>query len=319
MAFEAAAAPQPRTVGGTMDELQAAAAPDPSEMASNQDVPLLVDGVRESTLHKTFLERFADGRDMRVIISADNSATGVGKTTAAVVLAKMWDLWGWDVRKATLDPREYAVLYNNVYPGSVLILDEAEKALERRRSMSNEVLDIGHDFAANRYRQVFGIMTLPSKDMMDARIADKLCDFWILVQDTGKAAVFKFEENQFTGKVYTKKVETFEWPALDDDRDFQALETKKHERQTNQTQARYIHRSEFEEAKENFWNKASAKTRFDLLSSIYEAAQDSDSKIEVTQTELGEIADMSQSNVSKIVNSDEFEDFYSSFDEEISP
>ena len=276
---------------------------------SIDDIPA---SLRTSHLHKSYIERFGDGRDMRVIISADNSATGVGKTTLAVFLAILWDVWGWTPEKGTLDPREFSVFYDEVRPGSVMLLDEAEQAIDRRRSMTEETLAIGHDFATKRYRQVFGLLTLPSKDMIDARIADKLCDYWILVEEKGKASVFKFDENAFTGKVYYKKVETIEWPPLDGNRLYKAIEQKKHERMTGKTQSRFVRREEMEEALENYWNKAEAKRNYQIINRAYDASQDDDSPVDLTQSQIGEIVGMSQSNVSKIVNTDEFEEFYKS-------
>jgi hypothetical protein len=287
------------------------ASDDGLDMAGGEEMPPeLVD----SYIQQWFMKRFADGRDGRIIIDAENSGTGLGKTTAACSLCLMYDLWGWTADKASLDPREYTVRYDQWRPGSWTMLDEAEQAVDRRRSMSKETLAVGHDFATKRYRQVFGTMTLPSKSMMDARIADKLCDLWIHVEERGKASVYKFDQNAFTGKVYYKKVEEFHWSPLDDHPEFQALEQKKVERITGETQSRFVTREEFEDAKKNFWNKASAKKSYDLINAMYRAAQDEDSPVSLRQSDIGEIAGMSQSNISKIVNTDAFEEFYSSFD-----
>lgn len=261
--------------------------------------------LESSPLHQEWMTRLAEGRDMRCIVSADNSATGVGKTTLAVYLAKLWDIHGWTADKATLDPREFSVMYDEVPGGSVVILDEAEQAVDRRRSMSKETLAVGHDFATKRYRQVFGLLTLPSKDMMDARIADKLCDYWILVREKGEAMVFRLDENQFTGKVYYNPVETLRWPPMDDDRDFQKVEKKKVDRMTGKTQSRYVHRDEFEEMKENFWNKATQKTRYELIKAMNRHP-------DLTQTDVAEICGLHQSRVSQLVNTDSFEEAYDS-------
>lgn len=273
------------------------------------DVP---PALRSSELHREFIQRFGQGRDMRVIVSADNASTGVGKTTLAVFLAKLWDVWGWSPEKATLDPREFSVFYDQVRPGSVMLLDEAEQALDRRRSMSEEVLNVSHDFATKRYRQIFGILTLPSKDLIDARIADKLCDYWVLVEEPGKASVFEFDENQFTNQVYYKKRETLEWPPLDDDPDFQAVEQKKIDRMTGKTQSRYVHRDEVEELKENFWRKATAERTYEVVRAAHEASQDDSTDVSLTQSDIGRIAGLSQPRVSEIVNADDFGEVYSS-------
>lgn len=68
--------------------------------------------------------------------------------------------------------------------------------------MSKEIVAVGHDFATKRYRQIFGLLTVPSRNMIVARIAEKLCDFWIRVESRGHATVYRFSEHPITGKVW---------------------------------------------------------------------------------------------------------------------
>jgi len=274
------------------------------------------DALRNSELHKEWMNRVASGRDIRVVISASDAATGVGKTTLAVNLALLWDPHGWDAsEKSTLDPREFSVRYDQTEKLSVMLLDDAEQALEKRRSMSNEVLAVGHDFATKRYRQIMGILTLPSKGMIDSRIADLLSDYWILVEDVGEASVYRFETNDFTGNVRTRKVENISWPPLDGHPEYEEVERQKVNWMTGETESRYVLREEFEDAKENFWNKATAKRSYEFINRAYDLAQSNDTELSLTQSDIGEIAGMSQPNVSKIVNSESFEDFYTTYKE----
>jgi len=269
--------------------------------------------IRKSAIIREWMKRVAAGRDLRIIISADNAATGVGKTTLAVVLCILMDIWGFREEKATLDPREFSVLYDQFTSLSAMLLDEAEQAADARRSMSKENLALGHDFMTKRYRQIMATMTLPSKDMMDARIADKLCDFWILVEDPGRAKVYKLDGNEFTGKVYYHHVETIAWPVLDDHPIMAAVAEKKHKRVTGQTASRFVTREEMDKKADNYWKKAEAKATFDFIRTAYQVHQDPEVKAEMNQSVLGDVVGMSQSNVSKIVNADRFEDFYTSF------
>lgn len=117
-----------------------------------------------------YLTRLTNGRDMHTYITAE-AETGVGKTTLAFVIARMCDLRGWTIDQATLDPREYMFKYDQVPKGSWLMLDEIEQAADKRRSMSTDNLELGHAFATQRYRQIFGIMTLPTKKWLDDRIS----------------------------------------------------------------------------------------------------------------------------------------------------
>lgn len=268
--------------------------------------------MRDSPVHTLWMSRIANGRDLRAIITADNAATGVGKTTLAVHLAQLWDIWGFSAGKATLDPREYSVLYDRARPGSVMILDEAEQAIDARRSMSTETLKVGHDFATKRYQQIVGLLTLPSKDMMDKRIADKLCDLWFLVTEPGTADVYRFDANAFSGQTYYKRIERYSWPPLDDDATFQRIEQKKDERMRGDTQSAFVHRDEVEAEKETYWEKAEARTTYELINEAYALAQDASTSVELSQAEIGEMAGIDQSTVSKTTNTD-LENYYSLF------
>lgn len=267
---------------------------------------MITESLRDDPLHNEFLTRLKQGRDLRVIITGENAATGVGKTTAAACLARMWDVHGWDASKGTLDPKEFSVKYHEVPPGSFLILDEAEKGLERRRSMAKKVLEVGHDFASLRYRQVFGAMTLPSRDMMDKRIAEQLCDYWLICSEKprGKAKVFKFGYNEVIGQAYKEFLGTFSFPPLDSWREYQKLDQKKRDREEGRTQSKYIHRDDLEEMKNNWWNKASEKSSFELIRAVYD-------QYDISQSDIADAVGVSQPTVSNVVNAESFEDWYS--------
>lgn len=272
----------------------------------------MVDALEDSELHNEYLRRLKQGRDIRVIVSAENAATGVGKTTAAFVLAQLWDVYRWDAEKATLDPREYVHQYHDVPPGSILLLDEAEKGLERRRSMSKDVLEVGHAFATLRYRQVGGVLTLPSRSMMDKRIAEKLTDYWVVCkeQPIGEAEVYKFGYNEVLDAAYKEHVETFRWPSMDSNPAFQALDEKKVERMEGDTKSQYVHRDELQDLKENYWNKATQQKTFELVRTFYDLYGGRSG--ELSQSDIGDAVGVDQSQISRMVNAESFDDFYSS-------
>lgn len=271
-------------------------------------------GITESQLHKEFIQRLTAGRDLRVYITG-NSETGVGKTTLAFVLAMLWDQHGWSVNKATLDPREFAKVYDEVKPGSVLILDEAEQAVDRRRSMAQETLDIGHAFATKRYQQVFGILTLPTRSWLDDRVKDDMCDYWIqcLESDTakplGEARVYRLNTNEHYETEYHTKEEVISWPSADWHPEFRKLQALKAERLEGETKSKYVPRKEVEELKSNYWNKASKQARYHIIKAMYDHG--------ISQTDIASILKsankvegLSQPRVSELVNSDSFEEVY---------
>ena len=274
------------------------------------------EGLRNSKLHQEYLQRLPANRDLRLYITAA-SETGVGKTTLAVALALLWDIYGWTPDKATLDPREYSFLYDRVRPGSVLILDEAEQALDKRRNMKEEQVQVGHDFATKRYRQVIGILTLPSRDWMDDRVAEDMADYWIQCQETdkgkpkGEAQVYRLKNNEHYQTSYSKRTETISWPRLDHRKEFRVVEAKKAERMEGTDESNYVRREEFEAMKDNFWNKATKKTRYHMVKAMCEWGLTQEEAAEITRIS-DHVEGIGQRRVSDFVNSEKFEEVYKS-------
>lgn len=277
--------------------------------------------LRESKLFHEFLARLTAGRDMHVIITAA-AETGVGKTTLAFALAILWDMSGWTTEKATLSPRQYEVMYDKVSPGSVLMLDEVQQAADNRRATSSDNVDLSQAFATKRYRQVFGMMTAPSKGWVDDRIGGDSADYWIQAQETpegrpkGEAKVYRLRNNEHYESTYKTRTETISWPILDWHPEFQELERMKAERMEGRTRNKYVHRSEVEELKANYWNKCSKKSRFHFVRAM--------SDVGLTQGEIatvlgnaeadsdGDVEALSQPRISDLVNASSFEEEYSS-------
>lgn len=270
-------------------------------------------GITSSRMFEEYVHRLHAERDLRAYITG-SAETGVGKTTLAVILALLWDQWGWTADKATLDSREYSARYDEVLPGSVLVLDEAEQALDKRRAMKQEIVDVGHDFVTKRFKQVFGLLTLPTKNWLDPRVADDVCDYWIQCQETdkgrvkGEAKVYRLRNNEHYETSYTKRTETITWPAIDENLDFQELTQKKVAKVTGAWKSKYIPRSEVEEMRSNFWNKATKKTGYDLATALYEWGLSQNKVAEVFS--LAGIKGFSQPQVSRLLDTEDFEDWY---------
>lgn len=278
-------------------------------------------GFTDSKLFHEFLARLTSNRDMHVIITAA-AETGVGKTTLAFALALLWDMTGWTTEKATMSPKEYEMMYDEVEPGSVLMLDEVQQAADNRRATSSTNVDLSQAFATKRYRQVFGMMTAPSKGWVDDRIGADSVDYWIQAQETpegrpkGEAKVYRLRENEHYESSYKERVETISWPVLDWHPEFQELEEMKAERMEGRTEAKYVHRDEVQDLKDNYWNKCSKKARYHFVRAMSEfghtqgeiarilgaAEDDSDNDIEA----------LSQPRISDLVNAESFEEVYSS-------
>lgn len=269
-----------------------------------------------SKLFDEYANRLVSGRDMHVVITA-SSETGVGKTTLAVTLALLWDQNGWNAEKAAVaDAAEYTNKYDEVAPGSVLILDEAEIAADARRGTTKGNVEVSQAFAGKRYRQVFGMLTAPSKSWIDQRLGSDAADYWIQAQETdrgrpkGEAVVYRLKSNEHYATDYSTREEVITWPKLDSHKAFKNLDRRKKERLSGSHKSRYVHRDKVNEMKENWWNKATMMARYHITKAMVENG--------ITQTQTAEILQaaehvegLSQSQVSRYVNSDEFEEVYS--------
>ena len=277
-------------------------------------------GFTDSKLFSEYLHRLTSGRDMHVIITAA-AETGVGKTTLAFALAYLWDMSGWTAEKAKLSPREYEMMYDEVPPGSVLMLDEVQQAADARRASSSDNVDLSQAFATKRYRQVFGMLTAPSKGWVDGRIGGDSADYWIQCQETpdgrpkGEAKVYRLRSNEHYGENYTTREETVAWPILDWHPEFRKLEDKKADRMEGSTDDKYVHRDKVEELKQNYWTKCFQKSRYHLVRGLSEygltqSAIEDVLKLAEDDSD-GDFEAVAQSRISDLVNEDSFEEVYS--------
>jgi len=234
----------------------------------------------DQPLNKFRRGRQAQGRDTKIIITSRNSTTGTGKTTLAVWLALSWDYYGFDASKATLEPTEYIDRY--------LIMDEAEQ-LDARRSMSSQNVDFADRWQQLRYRQVDSILTLPTSSALDKRL-EELADIWINVTSRGYAQVHKTTVNDRTKEINQIPLQTITWPDISDHEVKLELDAKKKEKNEEQNKIDKK-KEEMEDPK-----KVKQKAKAEYLKAFYE-------KTDLTQKQVAEAADVSQSRVSQIINS----------------
>jgi len=262
-------------------------------------------GISSSKIHSEFMHRLTAGRDMHIIVTA-SSETGVGKTTLAFALAVLWDQAGWHTGKAAVaDASGYSKLYDDndrVPPGSVLLLDEAEKAVDARRGMSTESVELSQDFASKRYRQVFGILTAPSKGWVDKRLGSDSADYWIQAEETdlgepkGQATVYRLKTNEHYEREYTTKEEVISWPILDDHPEFRQLNQIKEEELQGQ-KSRYIRRDEVQDIKKDAFEEGRRKGQTEILRGVYDYS-------DVTYKDLAEATPLSNGTVGNRISGD---------------
>lgn len=260
--------------------------------------------IRQSRFFTELYTRLVVGRDANVVITA-SSETGVGKSTLAVTLALLVDQHGWTADKAAIgSAAEYDRLYDTVSPGSAVILDEAEEAVDSRRGMTSESVSLAQSFAAKRYKQVFSILTAPTKGWIDKRLGSDSADFWIQAEETelgrvkGEGPVYRLRTNEHYEQDYTKRTETVTWPNISDHPAFEAMDDAKTSRYDNTgEEAQYFDADEVAERVEEAQKQAKSEYR----KQIVERLNDLDA---LTQGDIGDVFGISSSRVSQIVNSD---------------
>jgi len=177
-------------------------------------------------LHQLAKHRVENGRDLKIIITAEDSETGVGKTTVAGFLAMSWtkmftgQQWFCDPEEptegmATLNPEEYFEIVKKVGPtynaGTTVIVDDAEE-LDARRSMQSLNVDFSHRWMLMRLKQAITIVTLPSPSAIDSRL-EELADIWINIERRGRGLVHDLRvENYGSRNVLTQQEHHMEFP-----------------------------------------------------------------------------------------------------------
>lgn len=259
--------------------------------------------LRESRFFTELYTRLVVGRDANIVITA-SSETGVGKSTLAVTLALLIDQYGWTSEKAAIgSAEEYDRLYDSVRPGSAVILDEAEEAVDSRRGMTSESVSLAQSFAAKRYKQVFSIMTAPTKGWIDKRLGSDSADFWIQAEETdlgrikGEGPVYRLKTNEHYERDFTKRTETVVWPDISEHTAFEEMNQRKTDRYDNSGgDSQYYDADEVAEIEQQTQKQAKKDYRQNVVTQLNEIDG-------LTQGEIGEVFDISSSRVSQIVNS----------------
>lgn len=236
--------------------------------------------------------RRREGRDMKMIITARDAATGTGKTTLAVALAKSWDSNGWDSSKATLSPSEYVSRYTELESGEILIGDEMEQMADPRRSMSKQNVTLTQYWSTMRQWEVSTIATLPSAAMVDKRLRE-LMDVRINVLERGVAVAYEKKIGDHSGEIREKRIHRIRWDALDDDPDYRELARMKKEHMENFNETAYF-LAEEEEEESKTPEEAKRDFRNETIREMAEA--------DYSQKEIASIFDLSRPRISQILN-----------------
>ncbi|MDR9380904.1 MAG: hypothetical protein RI560_04435 [Natronomonas sp.] len=220
-------------------------------MTEQRAPPLIIDAKGRAhqinldvELHRAALDRMRKGRDLKIIITAKNSQTGVGKTTLAGWLALSWTRWlggiPWycnpdkpEDGMATLNPGEYFKIVKKVgneFPaGTVVLVDDAEE-LDARRSMQSLNVEFSQRWMLMRLKQAITIITLPSPSSIDSRL-EELADYWINIERRGRALVHNIEVQDYGARnVLTRQSHWVTYPDVSDHPEMQKLTEMKQDK-----------------------------------------------------------------------------------------
>jgi hypothetical protein len=248
-------------------------------------------------LNRLIENRKKDNRTLLGSIVARDAATGTGKTTLAVQLAKTLDENGWTADMATLDPDTYAEKYtsDDTPKQSCLLLDEAEQAADNRRSSSHGNVKLSHLWATMRYREIYSLTTLPSASMLDKRLKE-LADLYIVVVERGVAVVYQTKVDDTEGENYLRRLHRVRWQPLDDDPEYQKLTEKKAERMENYSENYAYGDDEEEIDPDQVRHEAEMEKRNELIERMAD--------LDFTQKEIADVVELDRSTVSRILNGD---------------
>jgi len=172
-------------------------------------------------------QRKKHGRDAKVLVTAADGQTGVGKSNLCDFLAYVLDTSedGFSKEKVTIEPARFLELYSELPPGSSAVMEEGEQ-FDSRRAMHNENVEASQKWQQARGREIIALVNLPDPSMIDTRF-EKLADYWINVEIRGRCRIYKKKIHPIKKKVYYKTMQTLEWPNMDGSQTFRHMDQLK--------------------------------------------------------------------------------------------
>lgn len=197
------------------------------------------------------LKRLVDNRDFKANIVSRGSTTGTGKTTLAILLAKIQfyinqkALYGeirehWTADEfAFIDGWEYINYYKQqARSGDTLVIDEVQTAMDSRRSMTERQVEFSQTWEKLRYKNVGTFTTSPGIHRVDKRV-NETTDLLFILPRRGIANVYYQTIDDFTGATMWYKFKFNNRPVRilfgpNDDADKKALDDMKRRDDVNQ-------------------------------------------------------------------------------------
>jgi len=240
-------------------------------MASSASGELPVDMSGE--FFQEVAERKRQGRDAKILLTAKDGQTGVGKTNLSVFLGYLLDTSerGFSAAKVTNEPEEFLEFYKHLGKGSVAIMDEAEQ-FDSRRAQSNKNVDATQKWQMARVREIIGIVNLPSPEEIDSRF-ERLADYWINVERRGRAKVYKKQIHNTKRKLYYKTLQTIEWPNMDGSASFEHMDALKNDLIDGGGESSWVRESKVRERVEKSRKDERQRVRNEWLARLFNTTE----------------------------------------------
>lgn len=240
-------------------------------------------------------------RDAKILVTAEDAQTGVGKSNLCDFLAYLFDTTeqGFVPEKVSIHAEDFFESYKHVEEGSALVLEEAEQ-LDSRRHMSQKNVDSSQVWQQERVREVIALLNLPSPKMIDRRM-EELADFWINVEARGRARVYEKKIHRIKQSVYYETVQVIKWPNMDGSKSFGEMNSLKMEFIDDDSKGSgWVQRGEMQDKLERAKRETRKQVRDKFLEAIYK-------ETDLTGKEVANLSavDISRERIVQIVNSDE--------------
>lgn len=274
-----------------------------------------IEGINNHPLATLWDKRYRAGRDLKTLINAKQSQTGVGKTSLLAGLCKWADKThkGWSYLKATHyatgrpgiydcapDAMGYADMYE-VYPdGSSLAWTEmGVDAGHRTRGMANKTKQVADAWQLYRNSCMFSVGDLPSTADLYSRLL-RYTDIVITIEEVGFRDYRGTVSRVMERRTPNGDVETWlyhypaylRWQPMDSDKDYQMLEKMKSEFRRRIVKDEPVERAGEELRKEK--EKLKIQERNIEIYKQYHVN-------ELTQKEIAERYDLTQQRIGQII------------------
>ena len=214
-------------------------------------------------------QRKKEGRDAKVLVTAKDGQTGLGKSNCCDFLGYVSDTsaTGFGPEKTTIETMRFLELYSELDPGSAAIMEEGEQ-FDSRRGMTNENVEATQKWQQARVREIIAYVNLPDPTMIDSRF-ERLCDYWINVERRGQCRIYKKRIHPTKQVVYYNTLQTLEWPNMDGSATFKHMDAIKSDLIDGETDNdSLIRESEAEERVERAERNARQEVRNDWIRTL---------------------------------------------------